>query len=324
MQCKVRAAKPGYQFMAPLPYARVESDNPPFWVSGVDLMGPILVKVGRSRVKRWIVVFSCLASRAIHLEIVSSLDTSAFINALERFTCRRGKISQLVSDNATNLTSANRELQLGIKRWNETSHESLRQSGIRWSFNPPCASHWGGSWERMIRSVRKILLAIAGDKLLNDECLYTFVTKVEKILNNRPITPVGDDPKDLQALTPSMLLTGHLDTDYPPDTFIKADGYRKSWKLIQWMANQFWTRWKSEYLQLLQKRSKWVQHSKNFNLGDLVLVINESTPRGSWPKALVEEIFPDKFGLVRRVRVRTAKTSYIRDVRKLCHLEGAE
>ncbi|XP_039265686.2 uncharacterized protein LOC120341267 [Styela clava] len=174
----------------------------------------------------------------------------------------------------------------------------------------------------MIRSVRKILTTLAGERQLDDAMFYTFLTKVERILNNRPITPVGDDCKDLCALTPAMLLTGRIDPDYPSDVFVKADGYRKSWKLVQLLANQFWSRWTKEYLQILQSKQKWHQPAKNFSVGDLVLVVYEDTPRGSWPMAIIEETYPDQFGMVRRVRVRTAKSSYVRDIRKLCHLEA--
>lgn len=167
-------------------------------------------------------------------------------------------------------------------------------------------------------------MALAGERRMDDFSFYTLLTKVERILNSRPITAVGDDPRDLKTLTPGMLLTGRLDPGYPPDVFVKADGYRKSWRMVQWMADQFWHRWVREYLQMLQTRQKWHDPVKNFQEGDLVLVMDESSPRGSWPKGVIDETFPDQFGVVRRVRVRTSRSSYIRDIRKLCHLEGSD
>ena len=91
------------------------------------------------------------------------------------------------------------------------------------------------------------------------------------------------------------------------------------------LADQFWTRWLREYLLLLQQRQKWLLPQRNFSQGDLILVGNDHTKRGLWPKGLVEEVFRDKNGLVRSVRIRTASSpSLIRDVRKLYLLEAAE
>ncbi|XP_077971754.1 uncharacterized protein LOC144425871 [Styela clava] len=322
LKCKMMHSKSGTQIMAPLPEVRVTPGNSPFASTGVDLMGPVLIKSGRSEVKRWAAIFTCMATRALHIEVVNSLDASAFLEAFDRFTARRGLPLEVFSDNGTNFTASNKYLKEGVQRWNESVHQSLSQREIKWNFNPPAASHWGGCWERMIRSVRKVLTALVGERHLTEASFYTFLTQVERILNNRPITAVGDDPKDLKALTPGMLLTGRLDPSYPSDIFLKADGYRKSWKLVQWMADQFWNRWVKEYLQILQTRQKWQQQKRNFAVGDLVLVMDENSPRGSWPKALVEEVYPDEYGNVRRVRVRTAKSTYIRDIRKLCYLES--
>ena len=54
----------------------------------------------------------------------------------------------------------------------------------------------------------------------------------------------------------------------------------------------------------------------------VVLVVNEKTPRGHWPMGLIEEVFPESYGYVRNVKVKTATTVYKRDIRKLCLLEG--
>ena len=166
--------------------------------------------------------------------------------------------------------------------------------------------------------------SLIGDKLLDDESLHTFLLEVERILNNRPLTPISDDPKDLNSLTPSMLLIGKVDSYLPVDDFVKADGYKKSWRLVQLMADEFWKRWTREYLPLLQLRQKWLQPRRNFKVGDLVLLVDENTKRGSWPKGLIEQCFPDENGVARRVKIKTANNTYLRDIRKVCLLEAVD
>ena len=97
-----------------------------------------------------------------------------------------------------------------------------------------------------------------------------------------------------------------------------------SWRKTQYLADTFWKKWTCQYLPLLQIRKKWFGTNSNVKPGDLVLVMDESTKRGQWPKALVQDVMPDSNGLVRRVRLRTADAqTLIRDIRKICLLEGS-
>ena len=175
----------------------------------------------------------------------------------------------------------------------------------------------------MIRSVRKILRSL-GEKLLTDESLLTLLTQVEAILNSRPICPLSDSPEDLRPLTPAMLLLGEPNPCLPADKFMKQDGYRKSWRQVQFISNQFWHIWLKHYLPTLQVRAKWLKPRRNFQVGDLVLVVDQRTKRGYWPLGVVDEVFPDSMGHVRSARVRTTDSLVTRDIRKLCLLEGVE
>ena len=198
--CKKRQAPVGAQKMADLPADRVTAGKPPFTSVGVDCFGPFFVKNGRSNAKRYGVLFTCLTIRAVHIEVVSSLDTDSFLNALRRFVARRGQPEEIRSDNGTNFVGANHELRKAIKAWNQDKiNEFLVQRNVRWTFNPPKASHHGGAWERCIRTVRKVLNALTNEQVLDDERLTTLMCEVEAIVNNRPITKVSDDPKDLEA-----------------------------------------------------------------------------------------------------------------------------
>ena len=325
--CKRRQQPPGSQKMSDLPHERVTPAEPPFTFVGVDYFGPFYVKRGRCMEKRYGVLFTCLTVRAVHIEVAHSLDTSSFINALRRFIARRGSPRVIRSDNGTNLTSGEKELREAIGGWNESKiGEFLLQKEVRWVFNLPAASHMGGIWERMIRSVRKVLNALLKNQSPNDEGLSTLMCEVEAILNSRPLTKVSDDPNDLQALSPNHLLLLRAGPECPPGIFAKNDQFsQKRWKQVQYLSDMFWKRWTKEYLPSLQKRMKWSEFRRNVNAGDLVLVVDDSTPRCSWPLGRVLEIYPNKDdGLVRVAQVKTKSGTFLRPITKLCVLECAQ
>ena len=116
----------------------------------------------------------------------------------------------------------------------------------------------------------------------------------------------------------------HSNSCAPLGVFINKDRYNRRWRQAQLLANTFWRRWLREYLPTLQQRQKWRKPRKNLKVKNLVLLVDSGCSRGQWPMAIVEEVFPDKHGIVRQVMVRTANSKFKRDVRKLCLLEGAE
>ena len=130
-----------------LPADRITLDKPPFSFVGLDCLGKFFVKEGRSRLKRYVEVFSCFVTRAVHIEIIHSMDTSSFIHALRCFVARCDQVEEFRSDNGANLVGDARELKDCIKNWNqEQIHSYLMQKNIKWKFNVPLASHHGGVW----------------------------------------------------------------------------------------------------------------------------------------------------------------------------------
>ena len=324
-KCRLWKAEVGEQLMSPLPVCRVTPSACVFQHVGLDYFGPITIKQGRNNLKRYACVFSCMSTRALHIEIAFALDTSSFMNVFCRFCGRRGFPSDIYSDNGSNFIGAEREMREAVCRLNcDVVHAAFLRKGMNWHFNPPAASHQGGIWERMIRTIRKVLRMLTGGRNLSEDQLATFMVEVERIVNDRPLTPVSSDTGDLNTLSPSALLLGRLDALLAPDEFIKTDGYRRSWRSTQYLVNQFWQQWLAEYMPLLQQRQKWLKPARNLCVGDVVLVVDRPSPRGCWPKAIVEEVFPDRDNLVRRARVRTAETTLLRDIRKLCLLEAVE
>ena len=323
--CKRRVQPPGQQKMADLPADRITPGQPPFTFVGVDFFGPFQVKKGRSLAKRYGVLYTCLVVRAIHIEVAHSLDTDSFINSLRRFISRRGAPEEIRSDNGTNFKGGNREISEAIRQWNLNQlHEFLLQREIRWHFNPPRASHMGGVWERQIRSVRKVFAAVLKEQTLTDEGLHTLLCEAEAIINGRPLTKLSEDHRDVSVLTPNHLLLFRPNSCFPPGVFSKADSYSKRrWRQVQYLANVFWRRWLKEYIPNLQIRQKWNKECRNFKKGDIVLVMDETMPRGTWPLGRVMEVKTGRDGFVRTVLVKTMKSQLVRPISKICLLEGA-
>ena len=307
IECRKRFAKPCSQLMADLPAERLEADKPPFTNTGVDYFGPLEVKLGRSRLKRYGVIFTCLVSRAVHLEIAHSLTTDSFLGVLSRFIARRGKPSVIFSDNGTNLVGAEKELRLMLKSLDQERIDStLAPLHIKWKFLPPHASHMAGAWERLIQSTKRVLVALIKQQTLTDEVLLTLIAEAERIMNSRPLV-VGDFGSS--PLTPAHLLQCRNDSSsLPQGVFDKKDTYaRRWWRQAQYMANVFWRRWTNEYLPLLQTRSKWQSKQPDVKVGDTVLVADENTPRGEWPLGIIEDVKPSKDKLIRTVIVKTTR-----------------
>lgn len=324
--CRRLQAAPGSQQMADLPEDRVCPDEAPFTRVGVDFFGPFEVKSRRSMVKRYGVMFTCLSVRAVHIEVASSLDTDSFINALRRFIARRGQVLEIRSDNGTNFIGAERELRQAINGWNHSRiNDALLQKNIKWVFNPPAGSHHGGVWERLIRSVRKVFNSTLKSQTLDEEGFHTVLCEIESILNGRPLTKASADPDDLEVLTPNHLLLLKTSPSLSPGEFQKDDIYgRRRWKQVQYMSDLFWKRWVQEYLPQLQERQKWTSTKRNFLVGDIVLIVDETAPRNSWVMGRVVQTFPDRKGLVRRLQIKTKTNLLHRPITKVCLLQEAE
>ncbi|KAJ8037714.1 hypothetical protein HOLleu_18605 [Holothuria leucospilota] len=324
--CRRFRGKTGEQKMADLPISRITPDEPPFTRVGMDFFGPFEVKQGRSMVKRYGVIFTCFAIRAVHLEVAHAMDTDSCINALRRFISRRGQVTEIWSDNGTNLVATNRELKQSIKQWNEAKiRQEMLQVNIDWKFSPPTGSHYGGIWERQIRTVRQILNVLLRLQSLTDESLLTFMCEVEMTINSRPLTTMSFDPNDVEPLTPNHLLLLKGKPNLPPGTFVKTDNYpRRRWRQVQFLADLFWKRWLREYLPQLQQRQKWLKPMRDFAIGDIVLVMDDNAPRNSWSMGRISSVMPDTNGEVRRVKVKIASRELERPIAKLCLLLEAD
>lgn len=309
--------------MAPLPNERVTPFVRPFSYVGIDYFGPVDVVVGRHGEKRWIVLFTCLSVRAVHLEVAYKLDTASCIMAIRRFVLRRGPPITIFSDNGTNLKAANKELQEQIKRIDTACANVFTNARTRWRFNPPSAPHMGGVWERMVRSVKQVMSELNTGRM-NDETLLTVITEAEEIVNSRPLVYMPQDSIHAEALTPNSFVRGVtscLDNPAIASTD-QAEALRNAYKRSQIIADTLWKRWIKEYLPALNCRTKWLEESKPLAAGDLVFIV-DGPNRNGWIRGQVESVYLGKDNRIRQASVRTAHGVYRRPVTKLAVIEIA-
>lgn len=307
MLCKIRKATPRVPRMGCLPLARVAHHHRPFSFCGIDLFGPMEVTVGRRKEKRYGVLFTCLTVRAVHVELVGSLTTDALIMALRRMAARRGWPRHVYCDNGTNLRGADKEL---LKSMHEMNNDVLKaevaNNEMEFHFIPPLSPHWGGAWERLIRSVKTTLKVVLKERAPRDEVLITLLAEVENIVNSRPLSHVSVEPGTVESLTPNHFLLGSSSNLPVIGEFNDSDLFlRKQWRKAQRLADLFWRRWVKEVLPQLIPRKKWNEEQKPLQVGDLVLVVDPDSARNVWPRFVVERVIVSADGRVRQVDVRT-------------------
>lgn len=321
--CKILVAKPIPPAMAPLPKARLAAFIRPFSYVGVDYFGPFLVAVGRRHEKRWAVIVTCLTTRAIHMELAASLDTSSCILALRNCFARRGTPIEILSDRGTNFVGADKELKDAVAKLDmDVLLAEFTTPTTAWRFNPPASPHMGGCWERLIQSVKNILARIKIQRVPTEELLRNYLIQVENIINSRPLTHVPVDDYSSPALTPNHFLVGSSNGLKPLVPYTDCPlMLQRSWRASDALANLFWKRWVAEYLPTITRRTKWFYPIKPIAVGEIVIVVDPNMPRNCWPKGRVVSVKTSADGQVRSAVVQTACGIYEKPAVKLAVLD---
>ncbi|XP_052758002.1 uncharacterized protein LOC128202280 [Galleria mellonella] len=315
--CKIRRATPYQPPMGDLPAARVAHHKRPFSFTGLDYFGPLQVAVGRRREKRYVALFTCLVTRAVHLELVHSLSTDAAIMSLRRFIGRRGVPTEIWSDNGTAFVGANHLLK---SLYGAEMELFAANECISWKFIPPSAPFMGGSWERLVRSVKTAMQVTLKERTPSDEILLTLLIEAEALINSRPLTHVPSDPDQSEALTPFHFILGTSSGKPIPARLEDRDlCSRAGWKRALRLADHFWSRWVKEYLPtLLPRRGQGI--APRVNVGDLVPVVDDQQPRGTWLRGIITAIYRGQDSIARIAEVRTPIGLFRRPMRKLVPL----
>ena len=252
-----------------------------------------------------------------------SLDADACLAASMRFIARRGKPNIILSDNGTNFVGAARKLRKWIEVWNQSDIEqSLAQKQIKCKFNTPGAPHFGGVWERMVRSCKITMMEILGNRTLTDGVLSTTMCLVEQILNSRPLTSVSDYREDLEALTANHFLLGRASPAIPfiPGVQRYTD-LRRVFRVSQAYADMIWSRWNREYLPQWNERSEWNKEEvRHLKVNDLAWIVDENVKRDHYKMGRVLEVYHGSNGRTRSALVKTEDGKLERPVVKLAPL----
>ena len=326
--CRILRAAPYAYPQAPmLPMARLAAERP-FAVCGVDYSGPHYIKEGRARKKVWIALFTCMVSRAIHIETVPDLSAETFLQALQAMSWNRGTPKSILSDNATCFTKADKILKELCE--NRQLQEELAVKGITWSFTPVRAPWFGAIYERLIGTLKKELIKLVGHALLTLHELNFCLAQVQGVINNRPLIQVGED----QVISPMNILTGRSDNNEDilnvidsQEILQNAVDIRSDIPTIYYQTSQrlshFWQVFQSQYLNSIRfTNNKKQANSKSLTpkVGDLVIV-HSHDPRLKWRKAIILETIPSEDGLIRRCKIKTSTGHTIRAVKHLYPLE---
>lgn len=316
--CRRWRARPAVPKMADLPAARLRLFKPAFYSTGMVCFGPFDVKVGRRREKRWGIIYKCLTTRAVHLDLLTAIDTDAFLMALRWFIARRGTPAELFSDQGTNFKGGERELREAFAELSPALQEHLAPQKIAFHFNPPAAPHFGGAREREIRSVKSALHVIVGAQPVTEEVLRTVLTEVEGILNSKPLGYVSSDASDPDPVTPNVLLMGRPDGSLPQVVYPENELIsRRSWKHSQVLADHFWARFIRLYVPSLQALQKWQASPADIEQDCVVMIADPQFPRALWPIGTVIKTHLSPDGHVRSMDVKVKDRVYTRPAARL-------
>uniref|UniRef100_A0A1I7X6Z9 Integrase catalytic domain-containing protein n=1 Tax=Heterorhabditis bacteriophora TaxID=37862 RepID=A0A1I7X6Z9_HETBA len=293
----------------------------------------------------YICLFTCLVTRAVHLECVENLSASAFLRALQRFIARRGVPSIIRSDQGSNFILA----EYILSKINDKYHFQntpvkgfIENEKIKWIFNPPSSRWMGGVWERLVQSVKRAYIKVIGRKKLSFVEMNTIIINIEAILNSRPITHVDHNDISAVPIRPIDFISQRLkfslpffisieeetDPDYvirPIQTIVQT---KQALQSIDQMLNKFWEAWHTVYLSQLREihgiRLRKTRHGVRSipEAGEIVLIENPLMPRGTWYCGLIVKLVKSLDGKIRSAKVKASNGRYIhRPINKLYPME---
>ena len=326
LYCIRKTNEPYSQQMAPIPEYRFAEPLHAFSKTGLDFAGPFFIKVGKKtrnrpapRLKSYILVFTCLQTRAVHLEATYDQSTSSVMNAFSRFIDVRGMPQEFLSDNWSTFVSPDKEIQNWVRSLSEDLIIRKTCANATWHFTPPYGPHHGGIYETMVKASKRALKAIFYQGDLTMDEFRTAISRCASILNGRPLTRYKEEGLNL-ILTPNHFLHGNLSGAVSTKD-LKNPVTR--WQEVQALVDQYWKQFLESYIPLLNQRKSWQKERDNVEVGEIVLQLDPNRPRGQWELGVVVEVFRnDKDLKVRRCKIRTGTGAlYVRPITGLVPLE---
>ena len=269
--------------MADLPPSRVAPLTPPFYFTSCDYFGPYSVRIGRNKTtKHYGVIFTCLNTRAVHLDLAVDCSTMEFIQVLRRFFALRGVPSLMISDNGTQFVGAERQLREMIEGWDKGKlREYSAEKGMQWQFTTPGAPHQNGCAEALVKSCTIALKKAIGDQVLTPMELKTYLLESANLVNQRPIGRIPNDPDDGSYICPNDILLGRASSRVPQGPFRETKNPRLRVEFVQKIVDSFWNRWTRDVFPSLVPRRKWHAERRNVRVDDFVMVQTPGAVRGN-------------------------------------------
>ena len=314
------------QLMADLPQKRLMPHTPPFYYTSCDYFGPYKVKVGRNKTAKYYgVLFTCLHTRSVHLELAEDYSTMSYLQALRRLFSIRDYPKLMLSDNGTQLVGAARELREMVQSWDiRKLREFCAERGMTWQFITPAAPHQNGCAEALVKSCKHALKKAIGEQVLTPFELYTLLLEVANLVNQRPIGRISSDPDDGSYLCPNDMLLGRSSSEIPQGPFKSTKNPRHRVEFVQRIVDSFWRRWTNDVFPLLIPRKKWSVSRRNIRVNDVVMTVGENAVRGKWTIGRIINVHPGADGKVRNVSLKTSVGVYRRPIAKIAVIYPAE
>ena len=305
-KCKLLKKHTLDQKMAPLPADRF-GPAPIFSAIAIDLFGPLEYRdmVNKRKTnKSWGVIFVCMATSAIHIELTESYSTDSFLQAFRRFICARGTPSRVISDRGSQLVLAAKE----VAGWNFSDIQDWCASRkFIWDLVPTSGQHMNGQAERTIGLVKKVLLGTLENRPCTFSELNTFLQEAALIVNSRPCGIAGRTA-DVEAggpVTPLHLMLGRSNVDPPQVSAEEPVPTSRRLQYVQEIRRQFWNKWRSQVYQGMDRSYKWRHDVRDFQKGDVVILKNETNTSATYKLGLVDSAIPSLVdNKVRRVIVK--------------------
>lgn len=302
-----------YPKVTNLPKHRVNLIKP-FLHTGVDFTGHLWIEGDKGVCKMYLLVFTCLTIRAIHLELVPDMSTRSFLLALMRFTNMYGIPSHIYSDNARSfIAGCNMMEEVFTSTEFKTEYQSYNIKHIR----IPQYSAWVGStWERLIRVVKSCLFKAIGRSRIPYFELLTVISDVQNSINQRPLTYRCSSESELEAITPNCFLRPNVnaglllkvenpdlcETEPPSRTEVV-----ESINIRDELLTKFRELWYQEYLLSLREQCRdlhEIDFTNKVEVDEIVLIKHPNKTRPFWQLGRVTELVPGDDGKVRSVKIK--------------------
>ena len=312
------------QLMSPLPLSRLRP-SPAWYVTSMDLFGPIMIKDSvkqRTKKKVWGVIFNCLSSRAVHIDVTEDYGTDSILQVIRKFMCVRKCPSEFLSDQGSQLIAAAKDIaELASWDWSQIE-KFCTERKIKWTLAPAEGQHQNGVSEALIKSTKRTIKHTIGNHVCTAMELQTVLFEIANIINSRPLGIIsGSDPSNPIPITPNGLLTGDNANDVPQGPFDMTTPTTKRFRFLQQLVDAWWEQWYKVVLPSLVPSYKWMQRHRNVCIGDVCLIRYNKDMRATYRLGRVTELKRGDDGLVRKVALeyRLPNENCFRSVERPIH-----